>query len=130
MQTPSAYDIATPKQVLPVLIVDDDPVILNMLAAFLQEEGIPAVPANNAAAALYVLQRTLVALVVTDLMMPGLSGLDLADRLRHDSRTTTIPVILMSAFPPSDAGTRVAAVIGKPFALDGFMRLVRQFLPT
>jgi hypothetical protein len=33
----------------------------------------------------------------------------------------------MSAFPPPDVGTHVAAVIGKPFALDELLRLVRQF---
>ena len=61
--------------------------------------------------------------------MPGLSGLEFADLLRLFSRTAAIPVILMSASPPPGAETRVAAVIGKPFALDELLRVVRQFWP-
>jgi two-component system, OmpR family, response regulator VicR len=113
----------------PGLIVDDDLVVLGMLRTVLQKEGFAVVGANNAIAALYLLQRTPVALVLTDFMMPGLSGLELADHLRHDPRTATVPVILMCAFPPPDAGTRVAALIRKPFALDDLLRLVRQFWP-
>jgi CheY-like chemotaxis protein len=121
--------VASSKPILPVLIVDDDLVILDMLRTVLHEEGFPVIGANNGAAALYLLQRTPVALVLTDFMMPGLSGLELAERLHHDPRTATLPVILMSAFPPPDGETRVAAVIGKPFALDDLLRLVRRFWP-
>jgi CheY-like chemotaxis protein len=124
---PSSDEMASSKPILPVLIVDDDLVILDMLRTVLQEEGFPVASANNAAAALFVLERTPVALVVTDFMMPGFSGLEFADRLHRDSRTAAVPVILMSAFPPSDGATRVAAMIGKPFALDDLLGLVHQF---
>lgn len=126
---PSSDDVASPEPMLPVLIVDDDLVILDMLQDVLEEEGFTVVTANNGAAALYFLQQTLVALVVTDFMMPGLSGLELAERLHYDPRTATISMILMSAFPPADVGTHVVAVIGKPFALDDLLRLVHQFWP-
>lgn len=127
---PSSDEMASSKPALPVLVVDDDPVVLDMLRTVLQEEGFPVEAANNAGAALFfVLERTPVALVVTDFMMPGLSGLEFADVLRRDPRTATVPVILMSAFPPPDVETRVAAVIAKPFELDELVRLVRQFWP-
>ena len=115
--------------VLPLLIVDDDPVVLRMLRDVLQENGFPVVSANNGVAALIHLRRSLVALVLTDHMMPGLSGLELADEMRFDPRTAAIPVILMAAYPLPDVGSRVAAVIGKPFALDELLRVVRQFWP-
>jgi CheY-like chemotaxis protein len=129
LPAPSSDEIASSKPVLPVLVVDDDLVVLDMLRTVLQEQGFAVVGANNGIAARYLLQRTPVALVLTDFMMPGLSGLELADHVRHDPRTATVPVILMSAFPPPDAGIRVAAVISKPFALDELLRVVRQFWP-
>jgi two-component system, OmpR family, response regulator VicR len=103
---PSSVEMTSSKSMLPVLIVDDDLAVVNLLRTVLQEEGFPVETANNAGAALFfVLERTPVALVVTDFMMPGLSGLEFADVLRHDPRTATVPVILMSAFPPPDGET-------------------------
>jgi two-component system, OmpR family, response regulator VicR len=125
----SSHDAVSPKPVLPVLIVDDDLVILDMLREFLQEEGFQVVTANNGMAALYLLQRTQVALVLTDFVMPGLSGLELANQLHRDPRTAIIPVILMTAYPPSDVGTHVVAVMSKPFALAALLRLVHRFVP-
>jgi len=126
---PSSDEMASSKSMLPVLIVDDDLAVLDLLRTVLQEEGFPVESANNAAAALFVLERTPVALVLSDFMMPGFSGLEFADLLHRDPQTAAVPVILMSAFPPSDVKTRVAAVIGKPFMLDELLRVVRQFWP-
>lgn len=126
---PASDEMASSKPVLPILIVDDDRVVVDMLRSVLQEEGFAVETANNAGAALFLLEQTVVSLILTDLMMPGLSGLEFADLLRRFSRTAAIPVILMSVFPPLGAETRVAAVIGKPFALDELLGLVRQFWP-
>jgi CheY-like chemotaxis protein len=111
----------------PILIVDDEMVILEMLRDVLVEEGFAVVTANNAVAALVLLQRTSVALILTDFMMPGLNGLQLADQLRLDPQTADVPLLLMSAVLPPDVGTRFLAVIAKPFALDLVVRLVHQF---
>ena len=127
--SPVSAASASPNSALPILIIDDDIAVLDLLCAVLKEEGFPVVAANNAGAALVLLERTVVSLIVTDFMMPGFSGLELADLLQRDSRTAAIPIILMSAFPPPDVGTRVAAVIGKPFGLDALLGLVRQFWP-
>jgi CheY-like chemotaxis protein len=127
--TLSSDDMTSAKPVLPILIVDDDLVILDMLRAVLQDEGFTVVTANNAVAALHLLQRTRVACVLTDLMMPGLSGLELADHLHSELLTTAIPVLLMSAFLPLDVGTRVVSVIEKPFALDDLLDILRPFRP-
>lgn len=125
----SSDELASSKSVLPILIVDDDLAILELLRTVLQEEGFRVESANNAGAAFFVLERTPVGLIMTDYMMPGISGLDFADKLRRDPRTAAVPVILMSAFAPSDAKARVAAVISKPFALDELLDLVHQFWP-
>jgi len=114
----------------PILIVDDEPVILEMLRDMLVEEGFSVVTANDGQAALALLQQTDVALVLMDFMMPRLNGLQLADQLRRDQRTADLPLLLMSAVPPPDADGHFLAVILKPFGLDLIVRLVRQFYPA
>src|SRR5262245_50306827 len=85
---------------LPVLIVDDDPVILTMLCDVLEEAGMAVLTARDGKVALALLQRTPVALVLTDLMMPYITGFQLAQRLRNNPALAGIPVVLMSAALP------------------------------
>jgi DNA-binding response OmpR family regulator len=114
---------------LPVLIVDDEPNILDLLRDVLEEEGFTVITASNGAAALYLIQRIPVALVLTDLMMPLVSGIDLAHQLRSIPETATIPLLLMSAAMPEHVNSIFAAVIHKPFEVDAVVDIVRQFLP-
>jgi len=114
---------------LPVLIVDDEPAIVDLLRAVLEDEGFTVVTASNGAAALYLIQRTPVALVLTDLMMPLVSGMDLARQLHSNSQTANIPLLLMSAAMPAQVSPIFAAVIHKPFVIDKVIDILRQFLP-
>jgi CheY-like chemotaxis protein len=113
-----------------VLIVDDEPDILDLLRDVLESEGLTVFTASNGRAALYLIQRSPVALVLTDWMMPHVSGIDLARQLRSNPATTTIPLLLMSAAMPQHISDMFAAVIHKPFALDTVIELVREFLPV
>ncbi|MDQ2999015.1 MAG: response regulator [Chloroflexota bacterium] len=115
---------------LPLLIVDDEPEILDLLHTILEEEGFRVLAARNGAAALDLVQRTPVSLVLTDLMMPQLSGLELAQRLRSEPQTAAIPLVLMSAALPPQVGDVFTAVIQKPFVIDALLRIVRELLPT
>ena len=124
---PSSSDAALGARVLPVLIVDDDPQILDMLRNVLEDAGLAVLTARDGEAALAMLQHSSVALVLTDLMMPQLTGLQLAQQLRNDARTAAIPVVAMSAAPPPHIPEVFAAVLPKPFALDDLMTTVRQF---
>jgi CheY-like chemotaxis protein len=113
----------------PVLIVDDEPIILGLLRDVLEEEGFAVITADNGAAALYLIEHTPVALVLTDLMMPFVSGIDLARQLHSNPQTAAIPLLLMSAAMPPQVSHMFAAVIHKPFEVDTIVRMVRQFLP-
>ena len=114
---------------LPILIVDDEPNILELLRGVLEDEGFTVITASNGAAALNVIQRSPVALVLTDLMMPFVSGLDLARQLHSNPKTASTPLLLMSAAMPQQVSNIYAAVIHKPFEVDEIIRVVRQFLP-
>ncbi len=114
---------------LPVLIVDDEPHILTLLRDVLEEEGLTVITASNGAAALYLVQRTPIALVLTDMMMPMVSGLELARQLQNNPQTAHIPLLLMSAAMPQPPSPIFAAAIHKPFATEAVVGIVRQFLP-
>jgi CheY-like chemotaxis protein len=113
--------------VLPVLIVDDEPNILAMLRDVLEDAGFVVLTAHDGKAALAMLAHTAVALVLTDLMMPEVTGLQLAQQLRNDPRTAAIPVLAMSAALPSRIADVFAAALPKPFALDELVTTLHQF---
>jgi CheY-like chemotaxis protein len=110
-----------------VLIVDDEPAILDMLRGVLEEAGFVVLTARDGSAALALLQHTPVTLVLTDLMMPNATGWQLAQQLRRNAQTAAIPVVLMSAALPPHISDPFVAVISKPFALDDLVATVRQF---
>ena len=83
-----------------VLVVDDNIDTCKVLSAFLQRGGHQAICATNVPAAMLKLidiERPLPDLVITDLMMPGQSGIDLLREIRAMKRTHELPVIIYSA---------------------------------
>lgn len=113
-----------------IVVVDDDPAILTLLQHILEVEGFSVLTAQNGAAALSLLERTPAALVLTDLMMPLLNGIELAQRLHADPRTAALPIVLMSAVLPADRDKLFAAVIQKPFPIKTIVQVVRACLSS
>lgn len=79
-----------------VLIVDDDEVVLGLIAATLAVAGVDSRTAVSGGEALTAIAAALPDCVILDITMPGPSGLDLCAMLRADSRTESIPVILLT----------------------------------
>ncbi len=80
-----------------VLIVEDDTSLLRLLELRLAVDGYTTRTAVDGVDALQVLADWLPDVIVTDVMMPRLSGLSLCRAIRADARTTTVPVILLTA---------------------------------
>jgi CheY-like chemotaxis protein len=80
-----------------VLIVEDDTSLLRLLELRLGVDGYTTHTAADGVAALQVLAAWLPDIVVTDVMMPRLSGLSLCRAVRRDPRTAAIPIILLTA---------------------------------
>jgi two-component system, OmpR family, phosphate regulon response regulator PhoB len=80
-----------------VLVVEDEPAIQELIAYNLKQAGHQALRADNAEQAIRLVQDALPDLVLLDWMLPGLSGIELARRLRADRRTKTIPIIMLTA---------------------------------
>ena len=103
-----------------VLVVEDDPVILRLLEVNFELEGFTVLLAHDGAEGIEVARAQLPDAVVTDIMMPHTSGLELLTALRGDPDTKGIPIILLSAkAQTSDLKTGLEAgaddYITKPF---------------
>lgn len=80
-----------------VLVVEDEPAIQELIAYNLKQAGHQPLRADNAEQALVLVANALPDLVLLDWMLPGLSGIELAKRLRADKRTRAIPIIMLTA---------------------------------
>lgn len=80
-----------------VLAIDDDPVNLKLAAEVLQSDGHVVIRAEDAEQALELLGQHIPDLVLTDIAMPGMSGLELTRRLKTDPRYRHLPVVAMTA---------------------------------
>ncbi len=80
-----------------ILIVDDEPNLLRMLGYTLQSEGYEIVAAQNGAEALSKVKADKPDLVILDVMLPDMTGLEVCTQLRHNEETVTLPIIMLSA---------------------------------
>ena len=80
-----------------VLVVDDEKDLVELIAYNLQRNGYDVLTANGGDAAIDVATRDRPNLILLDLMLPGLSGTEVARRLKADPRTSGIPIIMLTA---------------------------------
>ena len=78
-------------------MVDDVPQNLALLTAALEPEGYEILAASNGAAALKVASRAAPELILLDILMPDLDGLEICRRLKQDPMTRDVPVIFLTA---------------------------------
>jgi len=90
----------------PILVVDDDPDNRMVLVTYLAAEGHTVVEADSGEKALEVIARERVALVLLDVMLPGLSGFDVCRRIKRDPKTSNTPVIMVTALGDTQSRTR------------------------
>jgi len=118
-----------------VLVVDDDPVILKLLTLNFELEGYEVCAATDGAEALERVRDRRPAVVVSDIMMPVMSGLDLVAAMRSDHDLSAIPVLLLSAKAQATdvrAGMDAGAVdyVTKPFEPMDLVRRVEAALAS
>lgn len=110
-----------------VLVVDDEFDLLQTICAVLEMEGYRALRAGDGRSALRELDEAQPDLVVSDVMMPYMSGYELVNQLRGNPKTRELPVILISSIeealhPPGNW----QAVLAKPFEIDRFLSEVQK----
>lgn len=86
-----------------ILVVDDIPANVKLLEARLLAEYFDVLTADNGYEALSICERTQVDLILLDIMMPGIDGFEVCERLKANPRTAHIPVVMVTALDqPSD----------------------------
>ena len=116
-----------------VLVVDDDPVIQKLLKVNFEMEGYSVVTAGDGAEGLEAVRNNAPDVVILDIMMPKMNGLEVLSALKQDTDTASIPVILLSAKAQSsdvqaglDRGAD--AYVTKPFDPLELLDRVSEFL--
>ena len=85
-----------------ILIVEDEDAILELIALNLHQSGFNPLRAISAEFADKLSQRIIPDLIVLDWMLPGMDGIDFAKRLRANSDTKNIPIIMLTAKSEED----------------------------
>jgi PAS domain S-box-containing protein len=100
-----------------VLVIEDDPLTLTALENALQRKGYRALRATSGKEGVEMAQRASPDLIVLDLLLPGMSGFDVADRLRNEDAVANVPILVLTAMDLSaDDRARLA---GKVWRIEG-----------
>ncbi len=116
-----------------ILVVEDDPTLGRLLQATLEAEGYVAVVTPTGEEGIAYALREVPQLLLLDLMLPGMDGFEVVERLRAHAKTAHIPVVILSArHDTSDKvrafASRVDDYLTKPFNSDELMARIRTQL--
>ena len=116
-----------------VLVVDDEQHILQVLQIKLRNAGLTVLTAVDGEEGLEIARRTHPDLVITDLQMPYMSGLDFVQGMARESRLATVPVIILTArgyeLAPEDLSRgNIRGVLHKPFSPRAVLERVHSLL--
>ncbi len=110
-----------------VLIVDDDAAIRTLVRIYLERDGYATITANSGDDALQLFEahRSAISLLLTDVVMPGMDGIELGRKIRH--MQPQLPVLVMSA-TSGRAHVKEFEFLSKPFIRVDLLNRVRQML--
>jgi two-component system cell cycle response regulator DivK len=117
----------------PILIVDDNPFNLKLARMLLVGEGYDARTAVDAEQALVLLQTFVPRLILMDIQLPGMDGLELTRRLKADAKTQHIIVVALTAYAMRGDEDRTRAAgcdgyIAKPISVATLPKMVAEYL--
>lgn len=118
-----------------VLVVEDNELNLKLFCDLLRAHGFAAEPVRDGREAVAKAREVAPDLVVMDIQMPHVSGLDLIRAMKADSRLRAIPIMAVTAYSGREDEERIRAAganayVSKPIALARFMEEVRALVPS
>lgn len=116
-----------------ILVVDDELLIRDLLYDFFHDQGWDIAVAENGKRALDLMRDRKFDVVLTDLRMPAMDGLELTGHVQQDY--PDIPVVIMTGYPSVESAvaalrTKVADYITKPFNVNDLFKRVLSHLPN
>ncbi len=112
-----------------VLVVDDEAALAGMIAALIVDMGHEPVMASNGEEALALLRDTanLPVLIISDVMMPQMGGVELAHAVKESKALHNIPIVLMTAGRSVEEDRIADWYVHKPFDLDVIESLIQTY---
>jgi two-component system, cell cycle response regulator DivK len=116
-----------------VLAIDDNPANLKLIRVLLSGEGFEVRTAADAESALTLLQTYHPQLILMDLQLPGMDGLELTKRLKADPKTRAIPILALTAYAMKGDEEKALAAgcdgyITKPIDTQTLPDIIRKYL--
>lgn len=99
-----------------ILIVDDEAAIIELLKYNLEKEGYKVTSAKDGEQALNIMNKSNFNLVILDLMLPGINGLEVCRKMRQDPSLVAIPIIMLTA-----KGEEIDKVVGLELGADDYV---------
>ena len=116
-----------------ILVVDDEPHIVKVVKSRLEANGYAVVTASNGEEAIVKAQHEKPGLIILDVLMPGLNGFEVLEKLKQDKATSYIPIIMLTCegqtdniFKAQELG--VADYLIKPFDAKEMMGLIERYV--
>ena len=117
-----------------IMVVDDEENIVELVKAIMENEGYDVITASDGKECLEKLKSAKPDLILLDMMMPGMSGREVCERIRADPKTKNLKVAFLTVAKFSEAGKdvlnkmKVADYINKPFDNDDLIARVKKAL--
>lgn len=116
-----------------ILLVDDDQYLRDSVKSYLQEKGFQIILANNASEAMQYLMKSIPDILISDIVMPQISGYELVSYIRSNNTLKDLPIILLTAKGMTQDRIRgynlgCNAYLPKPFDPDELVSIINNLI--
>ena len=116
-----------------VMIVEDNELNMKLFNDLLRANGYSTLPMRNGYDALDALKEHRPDLIIMDIQLPEISGLELTDRLKKDEALKKIPIVAVTAFAMRGDEQKIMAAgcdayLSKPISVTTFLETIRKFI--
>ncbi len=123
----------SPRSSRKVLIVEDNALNLKLLNDILEYHGYEVLTTGHGGAALEIARQEHPDLILMDIQLPDITGMEAASRLKADEQTRAIPIVAVTAFAMSGDEAKILAsgcddYVAKPFNVVDFLKLVERYV--
>lgn len=114
-----------------VLVIEDNPLNMRLFTAMLNAQGLTVLQAGDGQTGVDLAYREQPDLIIADINLPGISGLDATQILKEDPATRDIPIIVTSAYEASEdeiRASRCDAFLAKPISVAAFLARIEELI--